>query len=459
MCTIWNEEGRASNITNLSAFVEAERQDLVDPKDDKRFKGPCEDGAFVFHGTPEGYRYVYFKIDGEDKVWEFELQGSPSFVDISRSKLVPPPAIEFTVNTGEFSDFLRDKLNDASLYWIEGKELVEAKLTPQSKLPNGKFDRDASKYLKEHPDKPLYLKTADGLYFETQPQKIGKQNWRLTVSGLTWVPAKALAVFALRYDAAEKPKLEGFDPRCLVLRLGDCKTGSVPLRSEKSGGTVILRPDGADYIKIGTPVSVEPQDSAAGCKSLSQQFTVTENIALKGEQNFAKAVSASKLTEDNLPNIEALAFVARRPKPDVMLVVGFSPEFLHAVPAGRIPQFFSKFQQSFPNSRKPLRQDEHQFGAAHALISKASQDATGSNEYEVVARSLADSGDPLLGDLEKIDKITEQADVMRFVIPGLNDIKEFRKYLPINPSRPRQSFCWAQQPGMLAVAARALGRN
>ncbi len=230
------------------------------------------------------------------------------------------------MDIGRYSAYLRVKLKDASLYWLEGKELVEAKLTPQSKLPNGKFDRDASKYLKEHPDKPLYLKTADGLYFETQPQKIGKQNWRLTVSGLTWVPAKVLAIFALRYNAAEKPELEGFDPGCLALRLADGKR--LPLKSDRSGGTVILRPDGADYIKMGTQVSVEPQDGAAGCKSRSQQFTVTENNVLKGEQNFAKAVSASTLTEDNLPSVEALAFVAQRPKPDVMLVVGFSPEFL-----------------------------------------------------------------------------------------------------------------------------------
>ena len=294
----------------------------------------------------------------EANSWQQRYNAAAQELDQARAALPAAQANagnsepEFTVNTGGYSDNLRDKLRDASLYWLEGKELVEAKLTPQSKLPNGKFDRDASKYLKEHPDKPLYLKTADGLYFETQPQKIGKQNWRLTVSGLTWVPAKALAVFALRYDAAEKPKLEGFNPGCLVLRWGDGK--KLALRSEKSSGTAILRPDGADYIKIGTPVSVEPQDSAAGCKSLSQQFTVTENIALKGEQNFAKAVSASKLTEDNLSNIEALAFVARRPKPDAMLVVGFSPEFVRAIPEARVPQFFSKFEQSFPNSKNSM---------------------------------------------------------------------------------------------------------
>ncbi len=111
------KDGRAKWITNLSAFVEAERQDSVDPRDDNRFTGPCGDEAFIFPGTPEAKRYVYFKMDGEEKVWEFELQGSPSFVSISRSKPVPFPAIEFTVNTGGYSDNLRDKLRDASLYW------------------------------------------------------------------------------------------------------------------------------------------------------------------------------------------------------------------------------------------------------------------------------------------------------------------------------------------------------
>ena len=429
------KEGRAPRITDLSAFVEPERQDLVDPKDDKRFTRPCEDGAFIFPGKPEVERYVYFKMDGEEKVWEFELQGSPSFVSVSRSKPVPFPAIEVTVNTGGFSGYLKDKVKDAHFYWSEGNAWVEAKLvTPLTGTGEGKFDRDASKYLKDHPGQPLYLKTADGLLFETQPQQLRKQNWGLKVSGLTWVPAKALAIFALRYDAAEKPKLEGFNPGCLVLRLGDGK--KLALKSERSSGAAILRPDGADYIKIGTPVTVEPQDSAAGCKSLSQQFTVTENIALKGEQNFAKAVSASKLTEDNLSNIEALAFVARRPKPDAMLVVGFSPEFVRAIPEARVQQFFSKFDQSFPKLEKFITApNEHLFGSAQVLVSRESQD-TGSNEYKFVARMQADSGEPLFGSTSNVDNITADLATMRFIVPSQDDLETLRKRLPHNPELP-----------------------
>ncbi len=106
------------------------------------------------------------------------------------------------------------------------------------------------------------------------------------------------------------------------------------------------------------------------------------------------------------------------------------------MPDARVRQFFGKFGQSFLKLEKAtIAPNEHQFGYAHALISKAPQDG-GSTDYDLLPTAWLTPVTSLFGDLNTIDKITEQPDTLHFLIPSLNDIEEFRKYLPINPEPP-----------------------